>query len=45
MKVFFMKIQLKNYYPSINYKEFKKYNEKYYKKFNSYPNEITILNL
>jgi len=31
------------YYPSINYKEFKKYNEKYFKKFNSYPNEITIL--
>jgi len=31
------------YYPSINYKEFKKYNQKYYKKFNSYPNEITIL--
>ena len=31
------------YYPSINYKEFKKYNEKYFKKFNNYPNEITIL--
>ena len=31
------------YYPSINYKEFKKYNENYFKKFNSYPNEITIL--
>ena len=31
------------YYPSINYKEFKKYNEKYFKKFNQYPNEITIL--
>ena len=31
------------YYPSINYKEFKKYNEKYFKKFSSYPNEITIL--
>ena len=31
------------YYPSINYKEFKKYNEKYHKKFQSYPNEITIL--
>ena len=31
------------YYPSINYKEFKKYNEKYFKKFKSYPNEITIL--
>ena len=31
------------YYPSINYKEFKKYNDKYFKKFSSYPNEITIL--
>ena len=31
------------YYPSVNYKEFKKYNEKYFKKFNVYPNEITIL--
>ncbi len=31
------------YYPSVDYKEFKKYNNKYFKKFNSYPNEITIL--
>ena len=31
------------YYPSINYKEFKKYNDNYFKSFNSYPNEITIL--
>jgi ABC-type branched-subunit amino acid transport system substrate-binding protein len=31
------------YYPSINYKEFKDYNKKYFKRFNSYPNEITIL--
>ena len=31
------------YYPSINYKEFKKYNDNYFKAFNSYPNEITIL--
>ena len=31
------------YYPSINYKEFKKYNKNYLKKFNTYPNEITIL--
>ena len=31
------------YYPSVNYKEFKKYNNKYFKKFSSYPNEITIL--
>jgi len=31
------------YYPSINYKEFKKYNKKFFNKFNVYPNEITIL--
>ena len=31
------------YYPSIDYKGFKKYNENYFKKFDSYPNEITIL--
>jgi len=31
------------YYPSINYKEFKKYNQKYFKRFNIMPNEITIL--
>ena len=31
------------FYPSVNYKEFKKYNNKYFKKFNIYPNEITIL--
>ena len=31
------------YYPSVNYKEFKKYNEKYVEKFNINPNEITIL--
>ena len=31
------------YYPSVNYKEFKKYNNKYFKKFKIFPNEITIL--
>ena len=31
------------YYPSVNYKEFKKYNKNYFKKFSSYPNEITML--
>ena len=31
------------YYPSVNYREFKKYNDKYFKKFKKYPNEITIL--
>ena len=31
------------YYPSVNYKEFKKYKEKYFKTFNNFPSEITIL--
>ena len=31
------------YYPSVNYKEFKDYRQNYYKVFNSYPNEISIL--
>ena len=31
------------YYPSINYSEFEKYNKKYFKKFQNYPSEITIL--
>ena len=31
------------YYPSVNLKEFNNYNKKYFKKFNIYPNEITIL--
>ena len=31
------------YYPSIDQKEFKKYNNKYFKRFKTYPNEITIL--
>ena len=31
------------YYPSVNYNEFKSYNNKYFKKFKIYPNEITIL--
>ncbi len=31
------------YYPSVNYKEFKKYNNKFFKKFKISPNEITIL--
>ena len=31
------------YYPSVNYKEFKKYKENYYKIFNIFPSEITIL--
>ena len=31
------------YYPSVNYKEFKKYKDNYYKKFKNHPSEITIL--
>ena len=31
------------YYPSVNYKEFSKYNNEFHKKFKIYPNEITIL--
>ena len=31
------------YYPSINYKEFKKHNDIYFKRFKSYPSEMTIL--
>ena len=31
------------YYPSINYKEFRRYNKNYYERFKKYPNEITIL--
>ena len=40
----FYENSIKNlYYPSINYEEFKKYREHYFKKFKNYPNEITIL--
>ena len=31
------------YYPSVNYKEFKKYKDDYYKIFKNFPSEITIL--
>ena len=31
------------YYPSVDYKEFKKYKENYYKTFGNFPSEITIL--
>tara|TARA_B100001029_G_scaffold178496_1_gene185404 strand:+ start:2350 stop:3504 length:1155 start_codon:yes stop_codon:yes gene_type:complete len=31
------------YFPSVDLKQFKKYNEKYFKTFNRKPNEITIL--
>ena len=33
----------KLYYPSVNYREYKKYKDIYFKEFNSYPSEITIL--
>ena len=43
-KSIFYENTIKNlYYPSVNYKAFKKYNDNYYKKFKIYPNEITIL--
>ena len=43
-KSIFYENSIKNlYFPSINYKEFEKYNKDYFKKFGSYPNEITIL--
>ena len=31
------------YYPSVNYKEFKKYKDNYFETFNTFPSEITIL--
>ena len=31
------------YYPSVNYKDFKKYKDNYFKIFNNFPSEITIL--
>ena len=43
-KSIFYENTIKNlYYPSINYKEFERYNKNYFKKFNSRPSEITIL--
>ena len=31
------------YYPSVDYKEFKKYKDKYFKIYNNYPSEMSIL--
>tara|TARA_Y100000816_G_scaffold47904_1_gene30274 strand:+ start:183 stop:1337 length:1155 start_codon:yes stop_codon:yes gene_type:complete len=31
------------YYPSVNYKEFKRYKDNYFKTFDNFPSEITIL--
>ena len=40
----FFENSVKNlYYPSIDYKEFKKYNDNYFKKYKTFPNEMTIL--
>ena len=41
--IFYENTIKKLHYPSINYKEFKKYNETYFNKFDTYPNEIAIL--
>ena len=41
--IFYEKTIRNLYYPSVNYKEFKKYNKNYFNKFGSYPSEITIL--
>ena len=41
--IFYEKTVKNLYYPSVNYKEFKKYKENYFKTFNSFPSEITIL--
>ena len=40
----FFENTIKNlYYPSVNFKEFRKFNKSYYDKFEKYPNEISIL--
>jgi hypothetical protein len=40
----FYENSIKNlYYPSVNYKEYRSYNIKYFERFKIYPNEITIL--
>ncbi len=41
--IFYENTIKKLYYPSVNYKEFKKYNKNYFKQFASYPSEISIL--
>jgi ABC-type branched-subunit amino acid transport system substrate-binding protein len=41
--IFYEKTIKNLYYPSINYKQFKKYNKNYFEKFKKYPNEMTIL--
>ena len=41
--IFYEKTLKSLYYPSVNYNEFKKYKEKYFKTFNNSPSEISIL--
>ena len=41
--IFYENTVKKLYYPSIDYKEFKKYKDNYFKKFKNFPSEITIL--
>ncbi|RPG94422.1 MAG: hypothetical protein CBE23_002275 [Candidatus Pelagibacter sp. TMED263] len=41
--IFFENTVKSLYYPSVNYKEFKKYQETYFKTFNDSPSEMTIL--
>ena len=41
--IFYENTIKKLYYPSVNYKEFKKYKSSYFKTFNNFPSEITIL--
>ena len=44
MKVFFMKTQLKHFITHLLIiRNLKKYNNSYFNKFSTYPNEITIL--
>ena len=41
--IFYENTVKKLYYPSVNYKEFKKFKEKYFKVYDDYPSEISIL--
>jgi hypothetical protein len=41
--IFYEKTIKSLYYPSVDYKEFKKFKKNYYKTFNIYPTEISIL--
>ena len=41
--IFYENTVKKLYYPSVNYKEFKKFKDKYFKVYDDYPSEISIL--